>query len=265
MAWLKTNRRRYSHAFPAMGTVVRVELYAASDEQAREGIHAVERRFAALNACLSDYAPDSELNQFCRAGFRREVRLSSDLFTILVFSQRLALLSGGAFDVTIGGRTRGRQGPVGYQHLALGNGTGRLLREGMQLDLGGVAKGYAAEEASKELRRLGMPRHLVAASGDVFVWDAPPNARGWRVGLGGAQNARELRRCAVSTSGETYQPGHIVDARDQPAPKREGTLTVLARHGMEADALATALWLLEPSAHADLLRSYPGAKLSIAA
>ncbi len=244
-----------------MGTLIRITIHTHNEANANRAIAAAQARFEGLDAALSDYKPDSELNRLCRAPHGTTTKLSSDLFTVLTVAQRLSLLSRGAFDVTIGARTRGRTGTVGYQHLALGNGTATLLMPKMQLDLGGIGKGYAADRASEVLREHGQPRHLVAASGDIRVWDAPPGLAGWAIGLGGADQPSLLRRSAVSTSGNTFQPGHIIDPRTLAAVDRRETMTIVARDCTTADGLDTACLVLEPEERAELLSHYPGAHL----
>lgn len=244
-----------------MGTLIRVTLHTRNETNANRAIAAAKARFEDLDASLSDYKPDSELNRFCRAPHGIPTRLSDDLFSILTIAQRLSLQSRGAFDVTIGARTRGRTGTVGYQHLALGNRAATLLMPRMQLDLGGIAKGYAADRASDVLREHGQSRHLVAASGDIRVWDPPPGMAGWAIGLGGAEQPSLLKRSAVSTSGNTFQPGHIVDPRTLEPVIVSETLTIVADACAIADGLATACMVLKAEERAELLSYYPSARL----
>ncbi len=244
-----------------MGTLIRITLHTRNEQNANRALVAAKARFEGLDATLSDYKPDSELNRFCRAPHGTTTKLSADLFSVLTIAQRLSLLSHGAFDVTIGARTRGRSGTVGYQHLALGNRTATLLMSQMQLDLGGIAKGFAADRASEVLCEHGHSRHLVAASGDIRVWDPPPTSEGWAIGLGAADQPSLLRRCGVSTSGNAFQPGHIIDPRTLTSVERRESMTVVATDCTTADGLATACMILEPEQRAELLSHYPGARL----
>src|SRR6185295_16651995 len=74
---------------------------------------------------------------------------------------------------------------VGYKHLMLEekNHTAKLLRPDMRLDAGGIAKGFAAEEALAKIRELGITQALVRASGDIAAGDSPPGEKGWKIGL----------------------------------------------------------------------------------
>jgi FAD:protein FMN transferase len=252
MAYQKITRQ-----FPAMGSLVSLEVYARNEANALKAFVLIEKRFAALSAILSDYDPQSELNRLCRTAYQRAVPVSRELFTVLQFAQTLALRSRGAFDVSIGARTRGRSGTVGYQYISLGAQTVSLAKPDMQLDLGGIAKGFAADEASLIFRRAGLPQHSVAASGDIVVGEAPPGQPGWRVGLGTADNYRVLTHSAVSTSGNASQPGHIYDPRTGESLRRQATIVVVAANGITADALATALSVLPLAEHEALVAQYP--------
>jgi thiamine biosynthesis lipoprotein len=217
----------------------------------------VKQRVEALNRILSDYLPDSELNRVCRTAHSRTVKVSREFFAVLSFAQRLSVLTGGVFDVTIGARTRGRTGTVGYQFVALGAQAVRLARPDLQFDFGALGKGFIADEVSRLLDAMNLPRHLVAFSGDIVLGDPPPGEEGWKIGLGAENNVRVLSRRGVATSGNTFQPGHILDATTgQPNRSRE-TITVVAPNGLTADALDTALLLLPPERRQALLQSFP--------
>ncbi len=104
---------------------------------------------------------------------------------------------------------------VGWRNLVIDKSrrTAELKVDGMQLDLGAIAKGYAADEALKTLRRLGVKRALIAVSGDIVAGDAPPGMRGWKIGLQPAGAEILLRNGAVSTSGDTEQAREIGGVR----------------------------------------------------
>jgi len=162
-----------------MGSITRITIYARDDS----AIPATFARIKELDDKLSDYKPDSELNRVCRTAHERPVRVSDDLFRVLEAAQQIAYDTDGAFDVTVGPLThlwRQRKLPtpeamsrVGYRNLVLDskNRTVFLKLAGMQLDLGGIAKGFAADEALAVLRARGVPRALVAVSGDLAIGD----------------------------------------------------------------------------------------------
>jgi thiamine biosynthesis lipoprotein len=242
-----------------MGTLVRITIYSKDASPMRAAFD----RIAELDNKLSDYKPDSELNRLCRT--RGEaVIVSEDLFRVLEAAEKLSALTDGAFDVTIGpvthlwrlgklpdGETLAR---VGWRHLLLDkkHRTVELKLAGMQLDLGAIAKGYAADEGLKSLRRLGVKSALIAVSGDIVAGDAPPGTRGWRVGLEPAGGEILLRNAAVSTSGDTEQSreiggvrySHIIDPKTGLGLRSAIAVTVVARRGLVADPIATAVSVL---------------------
>src|SRR5579859_1124860 len=193
---------------PHMGTLFRIKLYAADERQAKAAFRAAFDRARDLDAILSDYKPDSELNRISQT----PERVSDDLFRVLAASQKLAEETGGAFDLTLGpvirlwreARKNNRLPDAealreagarcGYRklHLDAANRTAALEQPGMQLDVGGIAKGYAADEALAVLKRLGIRSALVAASGDLAFSDPPPGQRGWRIGVGSHEQVLEL-------------------------------------------------------------------------
>src|SRR5262249_20208614 len=159
-----------------------ISLYTDTEEHAKAAFRAAFDRIAAIDRTLSDYRPDSELNRVCRTAVNRPVAVSGDLFRVLAASQQLAEESGGAFDVTLGPVTwlwrqarREKRAPSdeglrdalarsGYGKLRLDAGTHTVMlaRDGMQLDVGAIGKGYAADAALAVLAGLGISRALVA-------------------------------------------------------------------------------------------------------
>jgi thiamine biosynthesis lipoprotein len=258
---------------PHMGTLVRIKVYASGEEQARTAFRAGFARIAELDEKLSDYKPGSEVN-------RLPAQASSDLFRVLEAAQALAGESGGAFDVTIGRVTRlwrearkaGRPpddaalraalSHTGYRKLHLDPATRGVTVDDpeLQIDLGGIAKGFAADEALLAIRNCGIRSALVALSGDLAFGDAPPGRRGWRIDAGG--RVLELANAAVSTSGDAEQRlgpySHIVDPATGMGIVGAGTVTVVARSGIEADGLATAISVLGPERGAALADKHLG-------
>lgn len=268
--------RRFNFQQPHMGTMFSMSLYAPDEVTANQASDAAFARILVLNRIMSDYDPESELMQLCQKPYGQPVKVSDDLFHILEKSQHMAELSDGAFDVTIGPvvrlwrRTR-RTGelpsadalaharePVGWRKLKLDrkNKTVTLTVPNMQLDLGGIGKGYAADQALQVLKAHGITRALVAASGDIAVGDAPPGERGWRVGIGMLDGktsdlARNLllKNATVSTSGDREQfveiggkrYSHIVDPRTGIGMTERLQVSVVAKHGEDSDSFDTAI------------------------
>jgi thiamine biosynthesis lipoprotein len=285
---------RHETSEPHMGTTFRLVLYASSAERAARAAQAAFARVAELDATLSDYRSDSELMALCRRAGGPPVPVGPDLLRVLSASQEWARRSGGAFDVTVGpvvqlwrrarrvGEMPGEsalteaRGLVGDDKLRLDAraATARLARAGMRLDLGGIAKGFAADEAQGVLRAHGITRALVAAGGDVVVSGPPPGKAGWSIEVALPAPLRdpdarplELRDAAVSTSGDAEQfvtlggvrYSHIVDPRTGMALTGRSGVTVVAPTGTTSDALATAISVLGPERGLRLAEAIPGA------
>ena len=291
--------QRFEFTQPQMGVPFRIVLYATNDADAREAAEAAFRRISQLNDILSDYDTDSELNRLSRtAGQGRAVPVSDDLWRVLQAAQQMAVRSDGAFDVTVGPMVslwrkarREKKLPradllanaresVGWQKLELNRQqrTAKLAVPDMKLDLGGIAKGYALDEAFKVLSDRGIRRALVTAAGDIVAGEAPPGRKGWRIELAplDATNAPPadfvwLRNAALSTSGDLFQHleidgkrySHIVDPRTGLGLTDHSLVSVIARDGTTADALATAVSVLGPEEGLRLIESTPGAAARI--
>jgi thiamine biosynthesis lipoprotein len=247
---------RFEGVEPHMGTLVRITIYAPDASPMR----AAFSRIAQLDDELSDYKPESELNRLCRT-HGQAVRVSEDLFRVLEASLKLSALTDGAFDVTVGpvthlwrlGKIANAEtlGRVGWRNVVLDKKrrTVELKIAGIELDLGAIAKGYAADEGLRTLRGLGVRRALIAVSGDIAAGDGPPGTRGWRVGLEPAGGEIFLKNAAVSTSGDAEQfrkiggvrYSHIIDPKTGLGLRSAIAVTVVARRGLDADPIATAI------------------------
>ncbi len=272
--------QRYEFSSGAMGTEFRVVLYTDQPGLADEAAQAAFERIEALDRLLSDYRPDSELTALSAgAGTGTLMPVSEDTWRVLLESESVATATGGAFDVTVGPLTRlwrraaRRQrlpeedrldaalAAVGHEALQLDHEARavRLLRPGMRIDLGGVAKGYAVDAAFELLRSLGIEHALVDGGGDVRVGESPPSARGWRVSVPARDAAGELdwrshevSHTAIATSGpgarslvvDGIRYSHLIDPRTGRGVSTDRWVTVFAPTTARADALASALSVL---------------------
>jgi thiamine biosynthesis lipoprotein len=286
--------QRFEFSQIVMGVAARVELYAPGEREARAGAAGAFARMAELEAVMSDYRPDSELMRLCARAGGPPVAVSRDLFDVLSRAQEISGKTDGAFDVTVGPlvdlwREARRSGvlpsaeavseakrKVGFEHVALDPSVPsvRLAAPGMRLDLGGIGKCYAADEALRRLRDTGHPRCLVAIGGDIVAGDPPPGGAGWKVAVerpDGLEKMMVLARRAVSSSGDTQQfveiggrrYSHIVDpATGLGLTSRIGA-TVSAPDGATADALATAVCVLGRERGLAAARRFPGARVQV--
>jgi thiamine biosynthesis lipoprotein len=286
--------QRFEYARVSMGVPVRVVLYARDEAAGEAAARAAFDEIARLDAMLSDYRRDSVVTRLGERAGVEAVEAPCDLVHLLRVAAAVSEASDGAFDVTMGpsvrlwreARRTGRL-PARSEIDAAGalvdwravtlpvgeSGPVRLERTGMALDLGGIAKGYAASRAVEVLRARGVRSSLVSLAGDVAAGDAPPGRDGWRVAIRGERSGEaepalgtlRLRNAAVSTSGDAAQfveiegvrYAHIVDPRTGLGSTRRVQATVVARRGEWADALATAL-CVAPSERAERLRALAG-------
>ena len=264
---------RFEYEEPHMGTKFRIVVYATDKAVADKAAKEAFARVADLNRIMSDYLPASELMQLCKRFEEKidePVKISDDLFFVLEKAQAVSRLSDGAFDVTVrpivvlwrhARRTQRLPDPkelaeakakVGYQKMLLEPKVKsvKLTVPGMELDLGGIAKGYAADEVLKVLARHGITTALCAAGGDITVAGAPPGTAGWKVDIAPLPGSKErrlllLKDAAVSTSGDAEQfvvidgvrYSHIVDPRTGIGLSGQRSVTVIARRGIDADSL----------------------------
>ena len=301
----RENLYRYEYTQVHMGVQARIALYAADRASADRGVSAAFDRIAALDAILSDYRRDSELTRLGEQSGGGPVPISPDLFQVLRQAQRLAQRSGGAFDVTAGPLVRlwraardagtlpspkaldAARARSGYTLLRLHaeDSTATLGRQHMRLDLGGVAKGFAADEALKVLRAQGLPHALIEFGGDIVAGEAPPRARdeadrrtphetaGWRITEPLSGRTFHLANAAISTSGDTVQffeidgvrYSHVLDPRSGRPLTSRIAVTVIAPEGVLSDGLATMLSVLGPEEGMPLAeRAWPNVQVFFA-
>jgi FAD:protein FMN transferase len=289
----KPGLKRYSYAELHMGSVFRIVMYAPDEATADRAAEAAFRRVAALDEILSDYNPKSELRQLSEKPVNVPVKVSADLFKVLQISMVISKRSNGAFDVTVGPmvqqwrssrktRTLPTQeqitaaaAAVGYQKLRLNERkqTVTLTVPEMKLDVGGIAKGYAADAVLEILKQKGISRAMAAASGDIALGDPPPGQKGWKIGVASIDHPQQgltrevvLRNAGISTSGDTEQYveldgrrySHIVDPRTGIGLTHRIGVTVIAKNATLSDGMATAVSVLGVEPGLRLVDSWPG-------
>jgi thiamine biosynthesis lipoprotein len=270
-AGMAEEERRFSFERPLMGTRFSIICHGAEEAAAKD---AADEAFAVgerVNAVASDYLPDSELMRLPAGG--EAVAVSPLLAGLLDVSREMAERSDGAFDPTLGplsrlwresrrtgtlpdaGKLAEARAASGWQALEVDAKarTVRLMKPGMQLDLGGIAKGFAADRMFEVMKKRGFASTCIAAGGDLRLGDPPPGKTGWKVGLktfdpGKPEEVVELSNCAVSTSGDLHQfveiggkrYSHIVDPRTGLGLTERIAVSVIAPTATLSDALATA-------------------------
>lgn len=309
--------RRYESSYPVMGTEFKATFYSKDQDQAESAIVAAWKRVEEINSALSDYIPESELNRLSRSsGSSQWIPLGDDLKAVLDRSDQISTQSSGAFDVTVGPLTKiwrrssrrdqvpdqgsidAALGSVGFNKIKWNETRDSVLLETqeMRLDLGGIAKGFAAEQALLVLKKHGISRAIIDAGGDLVAGAPPPGDLGWEVGLLSyskqaripesrlpsgensgnkelppARQSIRIAHGAVASSGDLFQffevdgvrYSHILDPRSGMALTDEGRVNLIACSGMDADALASALSVMKPEEGLKMLKQFPGAEAQI--
>lgn len=268
---------KFTFERPLMGTRFSVVCYADDRSAAAKAAKAAFARGDEVNQVASDYLPDSEIVQLIKKPLRTPIAVSPLLYDLLDHSRKIAEATNGAFDPTLGTLTklwratrdsarlpdaetlRLAKESVGWQHFTLDPHTRSitLLKKNMSFDLGGIAKGYAADLMLESMIAAGFSRTMVTAGGDIRLGDAPPDREGWNVAVQTFDPAQPdeiltLANCAVSTSGDLHQSvkiegltySHILDPATGLGLTRRIAVTVIADHGKRSDALATAACVL---------------------
>lgn len=269
-----------------MGMAVRIVGHGPPEVVRDAGTQAL-MLMDSLEWILSDWRAESELSRLGRQPAGRWVEVSPALFAVLALAREVAAASDGAFDPTVGpltalwrearrtghpitdARLAAARERVGWQLLSLDpdRSAVRLARNGMRLDLGGVAKGWILGEARARMREAGIASVLIEAGGDIVVGAPPPGQPGWRIAVGTAHGDSivTIADAAIATSGPTAQwmddpdgvrRSHVIDLRDGRGTARSTTITVIGRDPATTDALATALTLVDTRDREQLASSF---------
>jgi thiamine biosynthesis lipoprotein len=284
---LPDGRRLVLEAGLAFGTTVSVAAVHADAAVARAAARAALAQVRHVDALMTVYRPESQVARLNATGTLHDP--DPHLVRVLEFSQRLAALSDGAFDVTVQplwrchleGKRRGgvptaeeiaaARALVDWRDLEVTPARVRLSRPGMGITLNGVAQGYAADLALAALREHGVQDALIDA-GEHGAEGSRQPGQPWTVGLQHPRDpAAVLAAVAMdgrflATSGdyataftEDYSSNHIFDPRTGHSPLGLSSATVVAASGMEADGLTKPMLVLELAQARRLLASFPGA------
>lgn len=231
---------RLEESLDAMGTTYTVALYGYSDNQMEAAVEAAFNEVRRLDRMMSNYRPDSELTEVNRYAAERPVKVTPEFFELLADCMEYSRESEGAFDITVGPLMKvwgfykgtGHLAPkesvaralkkVGYKNVILDreNHSVRFAQPGVELDPGGIGKGYAVDRMTDILKDNGITSALVSAGGSsIYALGAPGNNdKGWEVKIRDPKNARKtiedvyLKNQSMSTSG-SYEKFFEADGR----------------------------------------------------
>ena len=257
----KADTLRLESSVVAMGSAYSVVVYGEDRTRMEEAVDAAFEEVHRLDEMLSNYKPASELSEINRKAAEQPVPVTQEMFDLLAACVEYSRASEGAFDISVGplmkvwgfykgtGRlphraeVRGALEKVGYRNILLdaANRSVRFAKAGVELDPGGIGKGYAVDRMVEVLKQYGIQTALVSASGSsIYGLGAPPGEKGWKVQIRDPKDERKtvadvyLKDESMSTSG-SYEKffraegriySHIMDPRTGwPA---QGVLSVSA-------------------------------------
>jgi FAD:protein FMN transferase len=279
-------------SYVSMGTAIDVSAWTTDERAAVSAFERVFIEFDRLDALMSVWKQGSDILRINAAAGKSAVPVSPEVREVLRESQEVSEWTGGKFDVTyaalsglwkfdqdIDGKVpdRSKIAPrlplINYRDLQVDDraGTASLSRAGMQLNLGGIGKGYAIDRAVTILRGAGLTDFMIQAGGDMFVAGRRGD-RPWRVGLQdprGEPNtlyaAIELTDAAFSTSGDYerffmrdgHRYHHILDPDTGEPAQRSRSVTIMAKSSTLADGLSTGVFILGSEQGMALIEKLP--------
>jgi thiamine biosynthesis lipoprotein len=282
-----------------MGTFARLKAVTTNQDTAKKCIDTAFARLQKVDDLMSDYKSSSEISLVNTDAFEKPVKVSESTFEVLEKSLEFSRLSEGAFDITVGplidlwrsaaevnsvptdaklAEVRSR---VGYEKLLLNPNemTVQFAVEGMKLDLGGIAKGYAIDKAIEAMKAGGAIGGMVDVGGDIRCFGLPSQDRdNWRIGLQDPTRTKvtepnqtgvllvlELTDAAVATSGhyrrfvliDGKKYSHIMDRKTGAGAQGLSSATIITTKAIDADALATIVSVMGAEKGLALIETMP--------
>ena len=263
----------------AMGTGFSIIAYGEDrgrlESIVSEGLEEARR----LDEMLSNYKPDSEWSLVNREAANGPVHITAELFQLLTACVEYSKESEGAFDISVGPLMKvwgfykgtghlphraevwGAMNLVGYQNIILDSAhqTVRFAKKGVELDPGGIGKGYAVDRIAQILKDNGVQRALISGGGSsIYAIGAPPNEKGWKIDIKNPRKTSEsvetvyLKDESMSTSGNYekffYAEGkmysHIMDPRTGYPAQGMLSTSVIAPRTLDSEAWTKPYYIL---------------------
>jgi len=258
----------------AMGTTITLKAYVPKDLDQSRLTRSFTSKLDSLVFLLSDYEDYNLVQQLATlSGKGSPLTVDRPLIEIMQTGSKIFRLTHGKFDVTIGkvthfwreqfrrGRIPSRKKMkrmlryVGMDKVRIDSVQSSLYlsKRGMELDFGGIGKGYIGDQLAAHLENFGVHSFLIDLGGDLIAGDPPPSQVGWKIRCEWLSGELIISNEALATSGPDYQffyyrgarYSHIIDPHTGWAIKAPATCTVIANNGSTADAMASALPLLD--------------------
>lgn len=270
---------RLESTVDSMGSTYTMVLYGPDQTRLEVAAEEAAEEIRRLDHLLSNYLPNSEWSQINQNAGARAVKASPEMFDLLTACVNYSRASEGAFDITVGplmkvwgfykgtGRlphraeVRGALASVGYKYVQLdpADRTVRFARTGVNIDPGGIGKGYAVDRAVEVLRRNGITSALVSASGSsIYAIGAPPSdPDGWKISIKNPKSPSKtienvvLKDMSMSTSGnyekfffaEGRMWSHIMDPRTGFPAEGVISVSVVAPRTLDSEVWAKPFYI----------------------
>jgi len=272
-----------------MGTAIRVELWHEQPTMGEAALDAAMEEMHRIDRAMSPFKPDSELSRLNREAARMPVTISEEMFDLVARSIEFSKLSKGAFDITfasVGCMFDYRNGikptaeeiaaalpSFDYRHIRLDyrRRTIQFARDGVQIDLGGIAKGYAVDNCIALLKARGVKEALVVAGGDSRVL-GDRRGRPWMIGIRDPRRkdtlvaTMPLVDAAVSTSGDYerffeadgVRYHHILDPKTGRSPAGVRSVTIIGPDATTTEGISKSAFIMGPERGVRFVESLPG-------
>jgi len=230
----------HSDIYYVLGTMVRFSLWG-DESQAQKAIDQAVKKLYEIDDKMSYFKEDSEVSKINAMAGKGTVKVSSDTFEVISVAKRFGSLTNGALDVT-------------------------FRRKGQEIDLGSIAKGFAADKVAEIFRSYEIESALINLGGNIYVIGNDPSNQPWRIGIRDPFGERneiigsiEVSDKSIVTSGNYEHEEHLVDPRTgRPVDNDLASVSIISNRSIDGDALATAGMVLGLEEGMRLMKSIDG-------
>ena len=272
-----------------MGTRITVEVFHAQKAFADKAIDAVMNEMRRIDQSMSPFIPDSLLSLINRSAATSDVKITTELFTLLQTARHFSELTQGAFDISFASAGflydyRNHIKPdtdtlsksvdsIDYHNIQLNEKTHSIhfSKAGVKIDLGGIAKGHAVDRSINILKNMGIKQALVTAGGDSRVL-GDHHGDAWKIGVRHPRDRKSvsvvipLENTAISTSGDYerffeedgVRYHHILNPKTGDSARELQSVTIIGPDATTTDALSTSIFVLGRKKGLALINRLPG-------
>lgn len=292
---VNADTQRYIQAQYIMGTIYKIEVYSDNKTLALDAINKAFDEIRKCDLILSNYRNDSELTKIQDEAYNHPVKVSDDFFEITKRSIYFSKITNGMFDITVeplvklwGFKNKDFKKPsqpdidktlkeIGYQNIILDEKNKTIFfKRKINLDFGGIGKGFAVGKAASILKKMGIKSAVVDSVSSQYYIGSPPNQKYWKVGIKNPRNQNNiikyiyLKDKAVSTSGdyEQYFIGngirysHNINPKTgYPIQEKNISATIIMDNATDSDALSSSVRMLDTQQTKKLIKLFPSVKV----